>query len=60
LEEVRREIEGEVYATWDEKVMAVQKFLTDLESDPEGVRSLTWWDWIEAAARDSQSIMRRD
>lgn len=49
FEEVRREIEGKVYDNLDDKIMAVQKFLADLESDPEGVRSLTWWGWIEAA-----------
>jgi transposase len=51
FEEVRREIESEVYATLDEKVMAVQKFLTDLESDPERMRSLTRRDWIETAVQ---------
>ena len=51
FEEVRREIEGKVYANLDEKVTAVQEFLTDLESDPERVRSLTWWDWIKATVQ---------
>jgi transposase len=49
FEEIRRQIEGKVYATRDEKIKAVQNFLTDLESDPERVRSLTWWDWIDTA-----------
>ena len=49
FEEVRREIEGKVYATLDEKMQAVQDFLTDFEADPQRVRSLTWWDWIDAA-----------
>jgi DDE superfamily endonuclease len=51
FEEVRRDIEGKVYATLDEKMKAVHNFLTDLESDPERVRSLTWWEWIETAAQ---------
>jgi transposase len=54
FEEIRRQIEGKVYATRDEKIKAVQNFLTDLESDPERVRSLTWWDWIEAAVQGLQ------
>ncbi|HZA21833.1 MAG TPA: YhjD/YihY/BrkB family envelope integrity protein [Dehalococcoidia bacterium] len=41
FEEVRREIEGKVYANLDEKIKVVQEFLTDLESDPERVRSLS-------------------
>lgn len=40
-----------MYATLDEKLKAVQKFLTDLESDPERVRSLTWWNWIDTAVQ---------
>ena len=51
FEEVQREIEGKVYANLDEKVTAVREFLTDLESDPERVRSLTWWDWIKATVQ---------
>jgi hypothetical protein len=49
FEEVRRWIEGKVYPTLEDKVAAVQKFLTDLESDPQRVRSLTWWGWIDTA-----------
>jgi DDE superfamily endonuclease len=51
FEEVRREIEGRVYDNLDDKMMAVQKSLTDLESDPERVRSLAWWGWIESAVQ---------
>jgi hypothetical protein len=29
----------------------VQAFLTDLESDPERVRPLTWRDWIDTAVQ---------
>ena len=49
FEEIRRAIEGKVYATLEEKVMAVQEFLIKLEANPERVRSLTWWDWIRAS-----------
>jgi DDE superfamily endonuclease len=51
FEEVRREIAGKVYATLGEKITAVHEFLTELESDPERVRSLTWWGWIETAVQ---------
>lgn len=51
FEEVRRWIEGKVYSSLEDKVAAVQKFLTDLESDPERVRSLTWWPWIDTAVQ---------
>lgn len=51
FEEVRREIEGKVYATLDEKMKAVHNFLIDLESDPERVRSLTCWHWIDTAIK---------
>jgi DDE superfamily endonuclease len=59
FEEVRREIEGRVYDNLDDKMMAVQKSLTDLESDPERVRSLDWWGWIESAVRQLPT-MRHD
>jgi len=49
FEEVRRWIEGKVYRSIDEKVEAVQAFLSELESDPERVREITAWDWIDKA-----------
>jgi|TARA_Y100000310_G_scaffold16575_1_gene16507 transposase len=49
FEEVRRWIEGKVYRSIDDKVEAVQAFLSELESDPDRVRSLTAWDWIDEA-----------
>jgi len=49
FEEVRRWTEGRVYRSIEDKVGAVDAFLTKLESDPEQVRSLTAWDWIEEA-----------
>lgn len=51
FEEVRREVEGEVYDTLEDKVAAVQSVLTELETDPQRVRSLAWWDWIEASVQ---------
>jgi DDE superfamily endonuclease len=51
FQEVRRAIEGKVYATLEEKMIAVAEFLRELEAEPERVRSLTWWDWIKAAVQ---------
>jgi transposase len=47
--EVRRRVEGEVYATLDAKADAVQAFLEELDADPARVRQLCGWDWITAA-----------
>ncbi len=49
FEEVRRWVEGRVYRSIDDKVEAVEVFLSKLESDPHQVRALTCWDWINAA-----------
>ena len=49
IEEVRRWIEGRVYNSIEDKVEAVEAFLSKLESDPYQVRSLTCWDWIDQA-----------
>jgi transposase len=51
FEEIRRAIEGKVYATLEEKVLAAHEFLLKLEANPERVRSLTWWDWIRASVQ---------
>jgi hypothetical protein len=49
FEEVRRRVEGPVYATLDAKAAAVQAFLQELDADPDRVRRLCGWDWITAA-----------
>ena len=51
FEEVRRWIEGKVYQSMEDKVEAVNMFLTNLESDPERVRTLANWDWIVHATQ---------
>lgn len=55
FEEVRRWIEGRVYHTIEDKVQAVEVFLTRLESDPDRVRALTDWDWIDGAIQGSSA-----
>ena len=49
FEEVRRWIEGKVYPSLEDKVAAVAAYLTHLESDPNRVRALCGWHWIEEA-----------
>ena len=51
IEEVCRWIEGKVYPSLEDKVVAVSAYLTGLESDPDRVRALTGWDWIEQAVQ---------
>jgi DDE superfamily endonuclease len=47
--EVRRQVEGHVYATLADKVAAVNAFLHALDADPARVRRLCGWNWINAA-----------
>jgi hypothetical protein len=49
FEEIRRHVEGKVYATLDAKVAEVQTFLEELDADPPRVRRLCGWDWINTA-----------
>ena len=46
FEETRRWVEGRVYGSLEEKTAAVDEYLSDLESDPERVKSLVSWEWI--------------
>jgi hypothetical protein len=49
VEAVRLHIEGRVYASLPEKYAAVHAFLTALDADPDRVRSLAGWRWIQDA-----------
>lgn len=49
FQELRRAIEGRVYATLADKVAAVETELATWDADPDRVRSLCGWAWIEAA-----------
>jgi hypothetical protein len=49
FEELRAEIEGQVFATLDEKVAAVEAILLEWDADPVRVQRLTGWAWIHAA-----------
>ncbi len=49
FEEIRRHVEGRVYATLDDKAAVVQAFLEELDADPVRVRRLCGWEWINTA-----------
>ena len=52
FEEVRRWVEGRIYESIEEKVEAVEAYLSELGSDPGRVRSLVAWNWIGDAMRN--------
>ena len=49
FEELRRVVEGQVYASLDEKVAAVERELQALAADPARVKALAGWHWIDEA-----------
>jgi hypothetical protein len=49
LEEIRRRVEGRVYASLDAKQADVEAYLEELAADPARVKRLCAWDWILAA-----------
>ena len=49
FEEIRRAVEGAVYADIDAKVAAVEAVLAPLAADPARVRQLAGWGWITHA-----------
>lgn len=49
FEELRRAVEGRIYATLDEKVEAVERVLRALAADPSAVQRLAGWRWIQDA-----------
>lgn len=52
FEERRRAIEGKTYPSLEAKVAAVEAELAAWAADPERVKRLTGWAWIEAAWAD--------
>lgn len=57
FEEVRRWIEGKVYSSIEEKVNAVETFLTELDADPNRVQRLCQWGWIDTAVDGLQAAI---
>jgi transposase len=49
FEELRREVEGEVYGTIEKKMAAVEGELAAMAASPERVQRLTGWSWIRDA-----------
>ena len=46
FEELRRAVEGLLYASLEAKQQAVEVVLRQLAADPERVKRLVAWDWI--------------
>lgn len=49
FEELRREVEGDIYGTIGKKMTAVEGELEAMAASPERVQSLTGWSWIRDA-----------
>jgi len=49
FEALRRAVEGQGYATIDDKVAAIDAALARWDADPDRVRRLAGWDWINDA-----------
>ncbi len=47
FQEIRRAIEGIVYPSLLDKRHAVDDFLTKLANDPQRIKRLCSWDWIQ-------------
>jgi transposase len=56
FEELRREVEGEVYGTLEKKMAAVEGELEAMAASPERVQRLTGWSWI----RDTLARLPRE
>jgi transposase len=49
FEEVRRHVEGRIYETLGAKQERVEEYLKELAADPERVRRLCGWSWVQEA-----------
>lgn len=56
FEELRAHIEGIVYPTIEAKVAVVEAILAELDTDPERIKQLIRWHWIEANLHDLPQI----
>jgi hypothetical protein len=56
FEEIRRRVEGRVYATLDAKAADVEAFLEELDADPARVRRLCGWGWINTAIASLSAV----
>jgi transposase len=51
FEELRARVEGRIYGELEKKVEAVERVLRQLAGDPERVKRLAGWSWIQRALR---------
>ena len=49
FEEIRARVEGVVYESLDAKQAEAETYLEELRRDPERVKQLCRWDWLDAA-----------
>lgn len=49
FQEIRRVVEGKVYATIEDKMAAVEAELAQCDAEPDRVRSVAGWRWITEA-----------
>jgi len=57
FEEIRRRVEGRVYRDLDKKCEAVEEVLEELASQPQKVKRLVGWRWIQQAIEDLYQYM---
>jgi transposase len=49
IQELRRAVEGRVYATLDDKIAAIEARLAAFDADPAALQRLTGWAWLRDA-----------
>jgi transposase len=59
FEELRRQVEGQVYGSIERKKEAIERELQRLAADRERVRSLAGWDWIKEAVAQAQGTPQK-
>lgn len=57
FEEIRRHVEGRVYATLADKMQRVEAFLSELAMAPARIQALAGWDWIRTALQTAENTM---
>lgn len=56
FEEARRHVEGKVYEDLQAKRKAVDDYLDGLKAEPDRVRSICGWEWIERALANPAKV----
>jgi transposase len=55
IQEIRREIEGFIYESLEDKKQATENFLRNLSNDPEKVKQICSWGWIVSSVDAAHS-----